>query len=138
MNIPVFGHWLKRLFGRATPANGGTHSGEPTGEELSFCLDAVASQPAEKLAAAGLALERVVATEVAQASRLRSGDQTVYYLDFVDPRTVAPGQVYTTWVVTREAQGSVRVDFFCSRVREDGRGADTIPPREVQGGGGAP
>jgi hypothetical protein len=100
---------------------------EPTSDELALVLDAIASQPAALLGAAGLAPGEVRSTKVAEAYVIRGKNSLSCYVNFVDPRSVPRGQIYWTWIVSREA-GSVRVSYFRSLVREDGRGDDTLPP----------
>lgn len=102
-----------------------------TPSELSRCIEAIGSEPTELLARLGLEPARVRVADVAEAWALAHEFDVWHYIDFVDPSTVAPGQVYTTWVVViPRAVGSIQVSYFRSRVREDGLGVDTIPPTE--------
>jgi len=93
--------------------------------ELNLCIRAVAAQPAELLAAVGT--QRLVPVE---SWKLQSENRSALYLMFVDTKRLLSGQEYATWIVDRKegSESGYRVNFFSTRIRENGSDYDTIPP----------
>jgi len=89
-----------------------------TPEQLQQCLRAIFDHPKGPAE---------VTTTPAKVYHGVEGMPDLVYINFVDPDSLATGEIYRTWIVRFLENGQLSVRYFRSR-KGDERGDETLPP----------